>query len=80
MGSGLGSAQRAVAGIFEDEPDARLTVAEVAARVYPGEAVTRSHTNNINRVLRQLAPTLGLARVRVSAPGRFGWRHVWGRK
>lgn len=80
MGSGLGTAQRAVAGIFEDEPDARLTVKEVAARVYPGKEITRSDTNNINRVLRQLAPTLGLFRSRVSAPGRFGWRHIWGRK
>lgn len=80
MGSGLGSAQRAVADIFEDEPNARLTVREIATRVYPGKAITRSDTNNVGRVLRQLAPTLGLFRSRVSAPGRFGWRHVWGRK
>jgi len=80
MGSGLGRAQRAVAGIFEDEPDARLTVAEVAARVYPGKEITRGDTNNTNRVLRQLAPALGLTRCRASMPGRSGWRHVWGRK
>jgi hypothetical protein len=76
----MGNIQRAVADIFKDEPHARLTVTEVAARVYPGRIVTRSDTNNIGRVLRQLAPTLDLCCSRVSAPGRFGWHHVWGRK
>ncbi|GLT01502.1 hypothetical protein GCM10007897_28960 [Sphingobium jiangsuense] len=80
MGSGLGSAQRAVMAIFEDEPDARLTVKEVAARVYPGKEITRGDTNNIGRVLRQLAPMIGLACCRVRIPDHFGWRHQWGRK
>lgn len=79
MGSGLGSAQRAVVKIFEAEPDVRLTVKEIAGRVYPGKAITRSETNNIGRVLRQLGPVLGIASCRVSDPRRFGWRHVWGR-
>jgi len=79
MGSGLGSVQRAVVEIFETEPSARLTVEEVAARVYPGATITRSHTNNIGRVLRQLGPVLGLACCRVPTPSRLGWRHVWGR-
>jgi len=81
MGSGLGSAQRAVVEIFEAEPDARLTVKEIAGRVYglPGNNISRSHTNNIGRVLRQLGPVLGIASCRVSDRRRFGWRHVWGR-
>lgn len=80
MGSGLGSAQRAVVSIYQHDPDARLTVAQVAGRVYPGDTITRSHTNNINRVLHQLAPVLNLTRSRVCNPGSLGWRHVWGKR
>lgn len=80
MGSGLGSAQRAVMAIFEDEPDARLTVEEITARVYPGKDITRGDRSNIGRVLRQLAPMIGLASCRVRHPRNFGWHHIWGRK
>jgi hypothetical protein len=79
MGSGLGCTQRAVVELFENEPNACLTVAEITARVYPGQPVTRSHTNALNRVLRQLAPVLGLTCRRVSRFGRAGSLHIWGR-
>lgn len=80
MGSGPGRIQRTIIEIFATDPAARLTVAQMAERAYPGETITRSHTNAVGLALRNVAPMLGLTRVRVSASGRFGWRHVWGRK
>jgi hypothetical protein len=79
MGSGLGSVQRAIVDIFDNEPSPRLTVAQVVARVYPGEPVTRVRTNNVGRALRQLAPTIGLRCCRIPAPDRLGWKHIWGK-
>ena len=75
-----GPMQRAVRSVFNAEPDARLTVREVAARIYPDrETIGVTETNTTNRILRQLAPVLGLTRVRVGLEGG-AWQHVWGQK
>ena len=73
-----GPMQRAVRSVFNAEPDAHLTVREVTARIYPDrETIGVTETNTTNRILRQLAPVLGLTRVRVGHEGG-AWKHVWG--
>ncbi len=75
-----GPMQRAVRAVFAAEPGARLSVREVAARIYPDrESIGVTETNTTNRILRQLAPVLGLTRVRVGLEGG-AWQHVWGQK
>ena len=78
-GNNSGHVQAAVKAIFAAQPKARLSVREIAERVYPEQPITVSETNTINRVLRHFTPSLGLTRVRVAHPGG-AWKHVWGKK
>jgi hypothetical protein len=77
---GKGKVQRAIVKLFKEQPDARLTVRELAARIYPGrDFIGVSQTNATGVALRQLAPTLGLTRCRAFNE-RGGWHYVWGLK
>lgn len=75
-----GRIQSAIAAIFAANPQARFTVRQLAARIYPGEEITRSHTNAIGVTLRRIAPEMGLHRSRAHMPNRLGWHFVYGRK
>lgn len=74
-----GRIQSAIADIFAINPRARFSVRQLAERIYPGEEITRSHTNAVGVTLRRTAPTLGLHRSRAQLTGGFGWHHVWGK-
>lgn len=80
MSTRTGHIQREVSAIFKATPTARFSVRDLAKRVYPDREVTVSETNTVNRVLRQLTPSLGLTRCRASRSGERGYRHVWGLK
>jgi hypothetical protein len=43
MSKGAGRVERAIAGVFEAEPDNAFTVEDLCDRAYPGELVEKKH-------------------------------------
>lgn len=79
MSRGYGAVQRGIIGIFQSMPNAKLTIEDISAILFPDMPVTDARRESIRRALQSLTPELNLRRCRNRLPSQFGWRHVYGR-
>jgi len=78
MSRGPGHVQRAIVAIYAEQPGKVFSTAELATLIYPGQIITKSNRDAVDRALRQLAPQLGLTRCRSRPWKSTAWRNVWG--
>jgi hypothetical protein len=55
MSKGPGRVERAIAGVFEAEPDNAFTVEDLCDRAYPGELVEKKHRVAVLRAAKNIA-------------------------
>ena len=79
MSRGLGRIQRTVVAAFADDPNAKLTISQLALRCYPDQKITEAHLDTVRRTLTKLEPALGLRRCRIGQLKERGWHYVIGR-
>lgn len=79
MSRGPGRVQRALIEAFEQFPDRRFTIEELAENVYPRAKVSEVHKDTVRRALAKLEPSLELHRCRIGKFQNRGWRYVIGR-
>jgi hypothetical protein len=73
--------QCAIIAAFNDHPNRRFEIAELASLAYPGVAIEDKHCQSVRRAMSKVAPKLGLTKFHASRSrsGETRWRHNWGR-
>ena len=78
MSRGPGHVQRAIASAFAAHPHRQFTHRQLAEIAYPGEEISKKHTDAVNRALLKIAERLGLHCCQAGRAKHPGWRNVWG--